>query len=64
MALDISLDLLAIVAHDALGASVNTASELIRAAQVELAPLTANRCFDALFGLGEALQELLEQLRG
>ena len=51
-------------AHDALGASVNTASELIRAAQVELAPLTANPCFDALFGLGEALQELLEQLRG
>ena len=50
-------------AHDALGASVDTASELIRAAQVELAPLTANRCFDALFGLGEALQELLEQLR-
>jgi len=51
-------------AHDALGASVDTASELIRAAQVELAPLTANPCFDALFGLGEALQELLEQLRG
>ena len=49
--------------HDALGASVDTAAELIRTAQAELAPLTANRCFDALFGLGEALRELLEQLR-
>jgi len=50
-------------AHGALGASVDTAAELIRAAQAELAPLTASRCLDSLFGLGEALQELLEQLR-
>ena len=50
-------------AHGALGVSVDTASELIRTAQAELAPLTANRYFDALFGLGEALQELLEQVR-
>ncbi|HEX5177636.1 MAG TPA: polyprenyl synthetase family protein [Chthoniobacteraceae bacterium] len=50
-------------AQGALGASVNAASELIRSAQAELAPLTATRCLDALFGLGEALQELLEQVR-
>jgi octaprenyl-diphosphate synthase len=50
-------------AHGALGTSVDSASELIRAAQDELTPLTANRCLDSLFGLGEALQELLEQLR-
>ena len=49
--------------HGALGASVDTAAELIRAAQTELAPLTTSRCLDSLFGLGEALQELLEQLR-
>jgi len=50
-------------AHGALGASLNTAAKLIRAAQAELAPLTASRCLDSLFGLGGALQELLEQLR-
>jgi octaprenyl-diphosphate synthase len=50
-------------AHSALSTSVDSASELIRAAQDELAPLTPNRCLDSLFGLGEALQELLEQLR-
>jgi hypothetical protein len=47
----------------ALGASIETAAELIRAAQAELAPLASNRYVDSLFGLGEALQELLEQLR-
>jgi octaprenyl-diphosphate synthase len=46
-----------------LGASVETAGELIRLAQAQLAPLPPNRCLDSLFGLGEALQELLEQLR-
>jgi octaprenyl-diphosphate synthase len=51
-------------AHGALGTSIDSASQLIRAAQDDLAPLTANRCLDSLFGLGEALQELLEQLRG
>jgi octaprenyl-diphosphate synthase len=50
-------------AQSALGAAIDTAGELIRAAQSELAPLGANRYLDSLFGLGEALQELLEQLR-
>jgi octaprenyl-diphosphate synthase len=47
----------------ALSESIGTASEWIREAQAELAPLPANRYVDSLFGLGEALQELLEQLR-
>ena len=47
----------------ALAASVETAGELIRAAQSQLASLPPSRCLDSLFGLGEALQELLEQLR-
>lgn len=51
-------------ADGALGSSVDTAVKLIRAAQAELAPLASNRYLDALFGLGEALQEMLEQLRG
>ncbi|HSU85856.1 MAG TPA: polyprenyl synthetase family protein [Chthoniobacterales bacterium] len=46
-----------------LAASVETAGELIRAAQSQLASLPPSRCLDSLFGLGEALQELLEQLR-
>lgn len=50
-------------AQSALGNSVDTASELIRSAQAELAPLSPNRYVDSLFGLGEALQEMLEQLR-
>jgi octaprenyl-diphosphate synthase len=50
-------------AQSALGASIDTAGELIRAAQAELAPLPSNRYVDSLFGLGEALQEMLEQLR-
>ena len=49
--------------HGALGASIETAAELIRAAQAELVPLPGNRYVDSLFGLGEALHELLEQLR-
>jgi octaprenyl-diphosphate synthase len=47
----------------ALGSAIETATELIRDAQAELAPLAANRWVDSLFGLGEALHELLEQLR-
>jgi octaprenyl-diphosphate synthase len=47
----------------ALAASVETAGELIRAARSQLASLPPSRCLDSLFGLGEALQELLEQLR-
>ena len=50
-------------ADGALGASIETAAELIRSAQAELTPLAANGCVDSLFALGEALQEMLEQLR-
>jgi octaprenyl-diphosphate synthase len=50
-------------ANGALGAAIEVAAELIRDAQSELAPLAANRCVDSLFGLGEALLEVLEQLR-
>ena len=49
-------------ADGALAAAIETAAELIRDAQDELAPLTTNRYVDSLFGLGEALRELLEQL--
>ena len=47
----------------ALNKSIDTAVELIREAQAELAPLGTNRYLDSLFGLGEGLLELLEQLR-
>lgn len=50
-------------ADGALGASIDTAAGLIRSAQAELAPLASNRYVDAMLGLGEALHELLEQLR-
>ncbi|MGB8340640.1 MAG: polyprenyl synthetase family protein [Chthoniobacterales bacterium] len=50
-------------ANGALGTAIEVAAELIRDAQSELAPLVANRCVDSLFGLGEALLEVLEQLR-
>ena len=49
--------------NGALSASIETAAELIREAQSELAVLDNNRFVDSLFGLGEALRELLEQLR-
>ena len=51
-------------ANGALGTAIETGSELIRDAQSELGSLKTNRWVDALFGLGEALVELLEQLRG
>ncbi len=47
----------------ALDKSIETAAELIREAQAGLAPLGTNQHLDALFGLGEALHEVLEQLR-
>ncbi len=47
----------------ALDKSIETAADLIREAQAELAPLGTNQHLDALFGLGEALHDLLEQLR-
>jgi len=48
----------------ALGRAIETAGEFIRDAETELAPLGSNRYVDSLFELGEALRELLEQLRG
>jgi len=47
----------------ALSSATDSAIELIRDAQGELAPLPPNRYADSLFALGEALQELLEQFR-
>ncbi len=49
--------------NGAIGMAIETASDFIRDAQNELVPLEPNRCVDALFGLGEALLELLESLR-
>ena len=49
--------------NGALSASIETAAELIREAQAELTVLDSNRFVDSLFGLGEALHELLDQLR-
>ncbi len=48
----------------ALDKSIESAADLIREAQAEIAPMTTNRYVDSLFGLGEALRELLERLRG
>lgn len=50
-------------ADGALGHAIETAVELIRDAQKALATLESNRCVDSLFGLGDALIELLEPLR-
>jgi octaprenyl-diphosphate synthase len=50
--------------ESALGAAIDTAGEFIRDAQAELEPLAPNRYVDALYRFGEALGELLEQLRG
>ena len=50
-------------AEGALGLAIDTATELIRDAQKALATLDPNRCVDSLFGLGDALIELLEPLR-
>ena len=50
-------------ADGALGIAIDTATELIREAQNELASLDSNPCLDSLFLLGEALIELLEPLR-
>lgn len=51
-------------ADGALGAAIETAAEFIRDAQAEIGMLASNRYVDSLFGLGEAVRELLEQLRG
>jgi octaprenyl-diphosphate synthase len=50
-------------ANGALGSAIERGAELIRDAQTELEPLANNRYVDSLFGLGEALLDLLEQLR-
>ena len=50
-------------AEGALGLAVDAATDLIRDAQKALAKLDSNRCVDSLFGLGDALIELLEPLR-
>jgi len=47
----------------ALSSAIDMAVDLTREAQAELTPLPANRYVDSLFGLGEALHELLEQFR-
>jgi octaprenyl-diphosphate synthase len=49
--------------NGALNASITTGIEMIRAAQMELAPLSPNAYTNALHALGEALAEMLEQLR-
>jgi octaprenyl-diphosphate synthase len=50
-------------ADGALGSAVATALRFIEKAESELASLEPNLYLDSLFGLGEALRELLEPLR-
>ncbi len=49
--------------NGALGSAIDTALRFIAAAEAELSALGSNRYVDALFGLGDALRELLEPLR-
>jgi octaprenyl-diphosphate synthase len=49
--------------NGALNASITSGVEMIGEAQAMLAPLTPNAFTDALHALGEALAEMLEQLR-
>jgi octaprenyl-diphosphate synthase len=49
--------------NGALNSSITTGTDLIRKAQATLAPLPANAYVDALLALGEALAEMLDQLR-
>lgn len=51
-------------ADGALSAAIDTALQFIGRAEAELAALSPNEFVDALYGLGEALRELLEPLRG
>ncbi|MGI8432187.1 MAG: polyprenyl synthetase family protein [Chthoniobacterales bacterium] len=51
-------------ADGGLGAAITTALGFIAKADAELASLPPNEYVDSLFGLGEALRELLEPLRG
>ncbi|MBA3832512.1 MAG: polyprenyl synthetase family protein [Chthoniobacterales bacterium] len=50
-------------AESALDAALETALQFIGRAESELTSFAPNDCVDALFGLGEALRELLESLR-
>jgi octaprenyl-diphosphate synthase len=50
-------------ADGGLNAAITTALDFIRQAETELAALAPNEYVDALFGLGDALRELLEPLR-
>jgi octaprenyl-diphosphate synthase len=49
--------------NGALNASITTGVEMIREAEAALQPLAANAYTDALHALGDALAEMLEQLR-
>jgi octaprenyl-diphosphate synthase len=49
--------------NGALNASITTGIEMIRESQAMIGPLSRNVYTDALHGLGEALAEMLEQLR-
>ncbi len=51
-------------ADGGLSAAIETAFGFIHQAEAELASLAPNDYVDSLFGLGEALRELLEPLRG
>jgi octaprenyl-diphosphate synthase len=50
-------------ANGALSESIAAGNDLIREAQAGIEALSSNAHTDALFGLGEALREMLEQLR-
>jgi hypothetical protein len=50
-------------ANGALSESIAAGNDLIREAQAGIEALSPNAHTDALFGLGEALREMLEQLR-
>ncbi|MBA3963821.1 MAG: polyprenyl synthetase family protein [Chthoniobacterales bacterium] len=51
-------------AQSALGAAIDTALQFIDQGEAELEALAPNEYVDALFGLGEALRELVGPLRG
>ncbi|HEY8649804.1 MAG TPA: hypothetical protein VIL70_02710, partial [Chthoniobacterales bacterium] len=50
-------------ANGAVSASIETATDLIRDAQVDLEKLKVNCYTDSLFALADALRDLLGQLR-
>jgi geranylgeranyl pyrophosphate synthase len=50
-------------ANGGLNSAIETALQFIGTAETELSGLLSNRYVDALFGLGDALRELLDPLR-